>query len=119
MEDIDIACTMIANESHEDATVIWGVAFDPAMEDAMKITIIATGFEKEKEGFVSAIPQSAPAAQAQRKPEPAPAPAPVAESADEISDDDLDELLGMFGSKERKPQEPAQTDYPSGLKRYF
>ncbi len=126
MEDIDIACTMIANESHEDATVIWGVAFDPAMEDAMKITIIATGFEKEKEGFVSAIPQSAPAPAPvhtvqQRRPEPAPAPAPapVAESADEISDDDLDELLGMFGSKERKPQEPAHTDYPSGLKRYF
>lgn len=118
MEDIDIACTMIANESHEDATVIWGVAFDPAMEDAMKITIIATGFEKDKEGFVAAIPQEAPAAP-QRKPEPAPAPAPVAETADEISDDDLSDLLGMFENKERKTQEPAAPEYPSGLKRYF
>ena len=60
MEDIDTACTMIANEAHEDATVIWGVAFDPALEDAMKVTIIATGFEKEKEPYVAATP--APAA---------------------------------------------------------
>ncbi|MBQ7836146.1 MAG: cell division protein FtsZ, partial [Clostridia bacterium] len=49
MDEIDIACTMIANEAHEDATVIWGVAFDPEMEDAMKVTIIATGFENNHE----------------------------------------------------------------------
>ncbi|MBQ4066669.1 MAG: cell division protein FtsZ [Clostridia bacterium] len=125
MEDIDIACTMIANESHEDATVIWGVAFDPAMEDAMKITIIATGFEKEKEPFVAAVPQAAPVQNTVRRPEPAPAPAPapapVAQTADEISDDDLDELLGMLENKDRKNNQDPQTpsEYPSGLKRYF
>jgi len=119
MEDIDIACSMIANESHEDATVIWGVAFDPSMEDAMKITIIATGFEKEKDPFVAAVPVAEPAP-VQKKAEPAPAPAPIAQTADEISDDDLDELLGMLQNKERnKPQETPVSEYPSGLKRYF
>ena len=126
MEDIDIACSMIANEAHEDATVIWGVAFDPSMEDAMKITIIATGFENEKEPFGSE--SSAPAQEVKPQytytPRPAvkeeveAAPA-VAETADELSDDDLDDILGVLGNKERKNDAPAVNDYTGGLKRYF
>lgn len=49
LEDADLASTMIANEASPDANVIWGVAFDPDLDDEMKITIIATGFEKESE----------------------------------------------------------------------
>ena len=47
LEDVDLASTMIANEASPDANVIWGVAFDNELEDEMKITIIATGFEKK------------------------------------------------------------------------
>ena len=54
MLDVDLASTMIANESHPDASVIWGVAFDPELEDEMRITIIATGFEKKPEDNVMA-----------------------------------------------------------------
>ena len=49
LEDIDLASSMISSEANVDATVIWGVAFDEELEDEMRITIIATGFEK-KEG---------------------------------------------------------------------
>ncbi len=49
LEDVDTAATMIANECNENASVIWGVAFDPQLEDEMKITIIAAGFDKEAE----------------------------------------------------------------------
>ncbi len=49
LEDIDTASTMIASEASADANVIWGVAFDPELEDKMKITIIATGFENKAE----------------------------------------------------------------------
>jgi cell division protein FtsZ len=54
LEDVDLASTMIANEAHPDASVIWGVAFDPELEDEMRITIIATGFEKKPEDNVQA-----------------------------------------------------------------
>ncbi len=47
LEDVDLACNMISNEAHPDANVIFGVAFDEELEDEMKITIIATGFEKK------------------------------------------------------------------------
>ena len=49
LEDVDLACTMISNECNADASVIWGVAFDPALEDEMRITIIAANFEEEEE----------------------------------------------------------------------
>lgn len=51
MEDVDIASTMIQNEANPDATVIWGVTFDPELEDRMKITIIATGFKNDNENI--------------------------------------------------------------------
>ena len=49
LEDVDLACTMISNECNEDASVIWGVAFDPELEDEMRITIIAANFEPKEE----------------------------------------------------------------------
>lgn len=52
LSDIDTASSMIAEQAHEDATVIWGVAFDPELEDKMKITIIATGFDNNEEKLV-------------------------------------------------------------------
>ena len=37
---------MIAEESHPDANIIWGTTLDPSLEDEMRITIIATGFDQ-------------------------------------------------------------------------
>ena len=45
LEDIDTAATMISNECNANASVIFGVAFDETLEDEMKITIIAAGFD--------------------------------------------------------------------------
>ena len=47
LEDVDVAATMIANECNPDASVIWGVAFDQNLEDEMRITIIAAGFDND------------------------------------------------------------------------
>ena len=49
LEDVDYASTMIANECSPDASVIWGVAFNSELEDEMRITIIAAGFDSEPE----------------------------------------------------------------------
>ena len=50
LEDVDLACQMITDECSADANVIFGVAFDQELEDEMRITIIATGFTKMKDG---------------------------------------------------------------------
>ena len=49
LEEIEAASALISDEAAEDATVIWGAAFDPSLEDTMKVTIIATGFENKNE----------------------------------------------------------------------
>ncbi|MBQ7172048.1 MAG: cell division protein FtsZ, partial [Clostridia bacterium] len=65
LEDIDSAATIITKEAQPDATIIWGVSFDPNLEDEMRITIIATGFDgrsvslKKTETQKTAAPQSA------------------------------------------------------------
>ena len=119
LDDVDLAATLISQEANPDANVIWGVSFDPELEDEMKITIIATGFEKKpgdatragvtvktnpespfkKDAPRPAAPapvqgrpapvRTAPPAEQIRRPMPKPAPKPVA-------DDDFDDLLDMM-----------------------
>ena len=48
LEDAELAATLIQNEAHPDANIIWGVGFDEELEDEMQITIIATGFDKKE-----------------------------------------------------------------------
>lgn len=76
LADVEIASTMISAEAAPDANVIWGVNFDDEMDDSMRVTIIATGFDKKND-------TDAPAAASDAKSEPAPAaaPAPSATSA--------------------------------------
>ena len=48
LDEVDIASQMIHEEAHPDANIIWGANFDPTLEDEMRITIIATGFDRVK-----------------------------------------------------------------------
>jgi len=50
LDDVVTASTLISNETHADANVIWGANFDNELEDEMKIIVIATGFEGSIKG---------------------------------------------------------------------
>ena len=122
LDDAEIASKLVSNEAHPDANVIWGVTFDPDMEDEMKITIIATGFEKkpndekrdlglrktnpntavpksvfEKEAVKPAAPVARPAAPAAR-----PVQKPIARpQPQKVDDDDFDDMLDMIKGAKR------------------
>lgn len=49
LDDIETASSLISSEAADDATVIWGAAFDESLEDTMRVTIIATGFLNKNE----------------------------------------------------------------------
>ncbi len=49
LAEVQQACTIIQGAAHEDANIIFGAVLDEKMKDAVKITVIATGF---KEGDV-------------------------------------------------------------------
>ena len=45
LEDIYRAADIIRSEAHEDAEIIWGVALDENLNDELRVTVIATGFD--------------------------------------------------------------------------
>ena len=94
LDEIETASQMIYEEAHHDANIIWGAAFDPTLEDEMRVTIIATGFDHMKRENVkpeppvrenvtpvvteqpkAEEPKVAPVAEEPKHEEPAPAPA--------------------------------------------
>ncbi|MGH7832012.1 MAG: cell division protein FtsZ [Candidatus Binatia bacterium] len=63
--EVNEAATMIQEEAHEDANIIFGAVIDEKLEDELRITVIATGFgDKEKEArkptLVSVAPKERP-----------------------------------------------------------
>ena len=48
LEEVEYAANLISKEANPEANIIWGAAFDTSLEDEMKVTVVATGFESEK-----------------------------------------------------------------------
>jgi cell division protein FtsZ len=46
LAEVQQACTIIQSAAHEDANIIFGAVLDEKMKDAVKITVIATGFRE-------------------------------------------------------------------------
>ncbi len=46
MKEIQEAASLIQEQAHEDANIIFGASIDENMADVLKVTVIATGFDK-------------------------------------------------------------------------
>ena len=85
LDEADQASTMITEEAAANANIIWGVNFDETLEDTVKVTIIATGFDKKvakKIGDDEEIDIVVP--------------------KDVSGDDDIDEMLKIVNESRRK-----------------
>ena len=51
LDDVTLASTLVYEEAHPDATIIWGVTLNPELHDEIRITIIATGFVNAKDSI--------------------------------------------------------------------
>jgi cell division protein FtsZ len=63
--EVNAAATIIREAADEDANIIFGAVIDEAMRDQMRITVIATGFDREAvsvaaAGSTSTMPATAP-----------------------------------------------------------
>ena len=85
LEDVDLACNMVYNEAHPDANVIFGVALDPELEDEMRITIIATGFEKKPEDMINEVRRPVFGTRVEAAPTPVTPVAPIAPKAETVA----------------------------------
>jgi cell division protein FtsZ len=87
--EVNEASTMIREAADEDANIIFGAVIDENMRDEMKITVIATGFERESiaTGSADALPTTNAVSRfAQQRPnEETVRPAATAERADDFN----------------------------------
>jgi cell division protein FtsZ len=62
MKEIEEAATLVQEQAHEDANIIFGATIDEQMGDMIKVTVIATGFDHQ----VAEIPAGLAASQQPR-----------------------------------------------------
>ena len=107
LDDVTAASNLIAQEAAPDANVIWGLSYDDEMEDAMRITIIATGFDKNPPKPVKPVKPAETAAEvveekkapvAEPVVEEKPAAKPVSSSGEKAraAADELDQLMNKY-----------------------
>ena len=90
LEEVEIAANLVQQAAHPDALIIFGAAFDDTLEDEIRVTVIATGFE-EAEGAMPNTP-FCPAAKKKAEAQP-PAPAAPAAPAEE---DPFEDIFKIF-----------------------
>ncbi len=56
LSEIDLASRMVHEEAHPDANIIWGTSFDENLNNEIRITIIATGFDNKNETMADEEP---------------------------------------------------------------
>ena len=115
LEDVEAAANLVQEAAHPDANIIFGATFDDTMQDEIRVTVIATGFDEpavqegapaaavrpaakpqglftsaaEKASAASAVPP--PLTQAQEEP-------PVV-AAPDAAEDPFDSIFKIFNSK--------------------
>ena len=105
LEEVETAANLVQEAAHPEANIIFGAAFDENLEDEIRVTVIATGFDEA--AYAQNASQQQAQAPAQAKPEaageaPAQAEAPAAPEQPEkspVSDDDWDILERIFSKK--------------------
>ena len=49
LEDVEAAANLVQEAAHPDANIIFGASFDESLQDEIRVTVIATGFEDNQE----------------------------------------------------------------------
>ena len=78
LEEVEQAATMVQEAAHPDAHIIFGAAVDEKLDDEIRITVVATGFDDAPKSMPIMTPAAA-LEQQKVKAEPVAAPAPVLE----------------------------------------
>ena len=100
LEEVETAANLVQEAAHPEANIIFGAAFDDTLEDELRVTVIATGFEEREDNIPNNLfsnagekekknrEQQAGQEQSEQKKEPA-AAAPTA-------DDPFEDIFKIF-----------------------
>jgi len=115
LEDVEAAANLVQEAAHPEANIIFGATFDDSLQDEIRVTVIATGFEEAGNAEKPAEkPAAAPAAKpqglftgaAEKAAAASAVPPPimgenpvVAESAEPAGEDPFDSIFKIFNTK--------------------
>ena len=109
LEDVEAAASLVQESAHPDANIIFGATFDDTMDDQIRVTVIATGFEDSARPAEPAEKTAAAAGDGLTKQEnlftaasemAAEAAAPIAEQPKPATEEDpFDSIFRIFNSK--------------------
>lgn len=57
LEDVEAAANLVQAAAHPDANIIFGATFDESLEDEIRVTVIATGFDEKPTDSAQSIEQ--------------------------------------------------------------
>ena len=117
LDETDAASTLIGEKSSANANIIWGISVDETLEDAVRVTIIATGFERKKqfkkfdqEGTITVKPVKRPAQEVEIKQiKPSFEEEVKITKTPENEDRDVDDILDIVNNRSRK--KPLNEDF--------
>ncbi|MEA4919494.1 MAG: cell division protein FtsZ [Clostridiaceae bacterium] len=109
LEEVEDAATMVQQAAHPDVHLIWGAAIDDSIEDEVRLSVIATGFEADSKlvknapavgdrPFSEAKDKAAQAASQTQEP----VAAGVAEARADELDKDFEVLLKIFQDRDQR-----------------
>ena len=102
LEEVEQAATLVQQAVHPDALTIFGATFDEELDDEIRVTVIATGFESNDQQEAPAAPAAADTQQPTQDDAAAPAaPQPLDEAEGEKAEESdvdrsFDEILKIF-----------------------
>ena len=97
LEEVEQAATLVQQAVHPDALTIFGATFDETLDDEIRVTVIATGFDKAPGQLPKVAAGQSPAAaapQAGAAHTAVPEPQPLSTEDDKKAEDDDDDVFG-------------------------
>ncbi len=110
LDEIETASSMISEQAHKDANIIWGAAFDENMDDEMTVTVVATGFathdgsDPDADLDIDIPPMAASSARRQQQTAASATPRSNGRAVDKApssseEDDDYVDIMSIFNRK--------------------
>ena len=104
LEEVEQAASLVQAAVHPDALTIFGATFDETLDDEIRVTVIATGFDKAPGELPKMASGQAAAEQAPAGTHTAKAPEPIDPEAEkkavEAEDDPFEDIFKIFNKRD-------------------
>ena len=101
LEEVEQAASLVQAAVHPDALTIFGATFDETLDDEIRVTVIATGFDKVPEQLPKVPPiQAGAAGQQSAAAEPMPLKEEDVPKPEEPEDDPFKDIFKIFNKRD-------------------